>query len=121
MLYISKIERKLRLYSVSQEKGQDLLLDKSTTCEITELKSPIWKFGEQFTLKLVLGKEEYYISENELNNYFKPANISHYETELFTSVNAMNDYLQNIPVDQIKNIKMDNDKYLVIRIVKGDI
>ena len=73
----------------------------------------------------ILKKEEYgdwYISQTELDNSFRKTLPSHCEVLMFDTIEKMNEELENIRVDELIDVKITSDnKYMVIRKVKGDI
>lgn len=80
-----------------------------------------YSYELELEFEITIEDEKYLITKKEKEDYFEKLVVTHYVTEQFTSINAMNDYLQDIPVKEIKDIKMGNDNtYLVMRIIKGN-
>ena len=75
--------------------------------------------------KYILKTERYgdwYISQAELNNSFRKALSPHCKVLMFNTIEKMNKELENISVDELIDVKIiSNDKYMVIRKVKGDV
>lgn len=61
-----------------------------------------------------------YIDKTTVKNLFRPINHKHLETKEFEDVKSMNEFLLNLPIDNLKDVKMNDNKYLVIFINKED-
>ena len=110
-----------RFYSVKNDSNQNVTIDEGDIFEIKELVKPVCKYSYELEFEITIKDEKYLITKKEKEDYFEKLVVTHYVTEQFTSINAMNDYLQDIPVKEIKDIKMGNDNtYLVMRIIKGN-
>ena len=93
--------------------------------EIYEIEeSSVYKVNDK-EYKYILKTERYgdwYISQAELNNFFRKALNEHCEVLMFDTIEKMNEELENIYVDELIDVKItSDDKYMVIRKVKGDV
>ena len=75
--------------------------------------------------KYILKTEQYgdwYISQTVLDKSFRKSLPSHCKVLMFDTIEKMNEELENIRVDELIDVKItSDDKYMVIRKVKGDI
>ena len=93
--------------------------------EIYEIEeSSVYKANDK-EYKYILKTErngDWYISQTELDNSFRKALSSHCKVLMFDTIEKMNKELENIYVDELIDVKItSDDKYMVIRKVKGDI
>lgn len=87
--------------------------------EIYEIEeTSVYKADKEY--KYILNGN-WYISQSELDNCFRKILPSHCKVLMFDTIEKMNEELENIRVDELIDVKItSDDKYMVIRKVKGD-
>lgn len=93
--------------------------------EIYEIKEASVYEANDKEYKYILKTErngDWYISQTELDNCFRKALTDHCKVLIFDDIDDVNKELKYISVDELIDIKTTSDnKYMIIRKVKGDI
>lgn len=109
-------------YSYTVYEIDELYLHANEVYEIEKVS--IYKTNDN-EYKYILKTEQYgdwYISQTVLDNSFRKALSPHCKVLMFDTIEKMNQELENISIDEFIDVKIRSDnKYMVIRKVKGDI
>ena len=60
------------------------------------------------------------ITEDMVNEYFRPPRKNHWEIKLFTNEEECNDFLKGLETDCLKDVKFTENKIMVIYFIKGE-
>lgn len=62
----------------------------------------------------------FYLTQNDLNKYFKELKQSHYAVKTFLTVDDLNKFLESLSLDDFKDVKFNNSNFMLIYKIKGD-